>query len=73
MGLVLGRSGGESVILRSELVGDLVVTVLPGRAGRKSVRLRIEAPDDVFILRRAADGSIQTGNGSSRQVAECNL
>lgn len=71
--LVLTRKPDEAVILRTPMLGDFRVTVCTKGIRKNSVRLLIDAPDDVEFLRSAADGSIQTGNGTSRQVVECNL
>jgi carbon storage regulator CsrA len=51
--LVLRRSTNEEVIIRSR-EGDIVIKVLDN-SGRQSVRLGIDAPQSILVLRRELD------------------
>lgn len=60
--LILKRKAGQAVVIGD----DIVITVLPGK-GRNQIRLGIEAPKEVLVLRTElmARSSDEQGQGAS--------
>jgi len=71
--LILSRKKSERIRIRTPFLGDVIVTVT--RTGKNgSCQLGIDAPDDFVIVREAADGSNQTGQGrAGGRLEPCQL